>query len=297
MVLAGYSELAAETDVQSKKVTGVTVEGAALSVPLKAGVKAAAVLKISDMELPEALGFETEDVIALDIRLDIISDDPEVSGGNIQPKVPVRITIDVPEDIDLNRLVLMHYTNGAYEDVKFTVKDGAISFVVNALSPFVLAEKAEADKPDDGGDGSDDGSSDNGPSDNGPSDSGSSDNGSSDNGSSGNGSSSSVQGSWIKDQTGWWYQYQNKTYPVNTWVSIQGIWYHFDQDGYMQTGWIQVNGVWYYLQPSGAMVASDWVLYQDKWYYFNQDGAMATAPVHYKGTEYRFDESGACINP
>ena len=297
MVLAGYSELAAETDVQSKKVTGVTVEGAALSVPLKAGVKAAAVLKVSDMELPEALGFETEDVIALDIRLDIISDDPEVSGGNIQPKVPVRITIDAPEDIDLNRLVLMHYTNGAYEDVKFTVKDGAISFVVNALSPFVLAEKAEADKPDDGGDGSDDGSSDNGPSDNGPSDSGSSDNGSSDNGSSGNGSSSSVQGSWIKDQTGWWYQYQNKTYPVNTWVSIQGIWYHFDQAGYMQTGWIQVNGVWYYLQPSGAMVASDWVLYQDKWYYFNQDGAMATAPVHYKGTEYRFDESGACINP
>ena len=297
MVLAGYSELAAETNVQSKKVTGVTVEGAALSVPLKAGVKAAAVLRISDMELPEALGFETEDVIALDIRLDIISDDPEVSGGNIQPKIPVRITIDAPEDIDLNRLVLMHYTNGAYEDVKFTVKDGAISFVVNALSPFVLAEKAEADKPDDGGDGSDDGSSDNGPSDNGPSDSGSSDNGSSDNGSSGNGSSSSVQGSWIKDQTGWWYQYQNKTYPVNTWVSIQGIWYHFDQAGYMQTGWIQVNGVWYYLQPSGAMVASDWVLYQDKWYYFNQDGAMATAPVHYKGTEYRFDESGACINP
>ena len=297
MVLAGYSELAAETDVQSKKVTGVTVEGAVLSVPLKAGVKAVSVLKVSDMELPEALGFETEDVIALDIRLDIISDDPEVSGGNIQPKVPVRITIDAPEDIDLNRLVLMHYTNGAYEDVKFTVKDGAISFVVNALSPFVLAEKAEADKPDDGGDGSDDGSSDNGPSDNGPSDSGSSDNGSSDNGSSGNGSSSSVQGSWIKDQTGWWYQYQNKTYPVNTWVSIQGIWYHFDQAGYMQTGWIQVNGVWYYLQPSGAMVASDWVLYQDKWYYFNQDGAMATAPVHYKGTEYRFDESGACINP
>ena len=297
MVLAGYSELAAETDVQSKKVTGVTVEGAVLSVPLKAGVKAVSVLKVSDMELPEALGFETEDVIALDIRLDIISDDPEVSGGNIQPKIPVRITIDAPEDIDLNRLVLMHYTNGAYEDVKFTVKDGAISFVVNALSPFVLAEKAEADKPDDGGDGSDDGSSDNGPSDNGPSDSGSSDNGSSDNGSSGNGSSSSVQGSWIKDQTGWWYQYQNKTYPVNTWVSIQGIWYHFDQAGYMQTGWIQVNGVWYYLQPSGAMVASDWVLYQDKWYYFNQDGAMATAPVHYKGTEYRFDESGACINP
>ena len=151
MVLAGYSELAAETDVQSKKVTGVTVEGAVLSVPLKAGVKAVSVLKVSDMELPEALGFETEDVIALDIRLDIISDDPEVSGGNIQPKVPVRITIDAPEDIDLNRLVLMHYTNGAYEDVKFTVKDGAISFVVNALSPFVLAEKAEADKPDDGG--------------------------------------------------------------------------------------------------------------------------------------------------
>ncbi|MBS5242327.1 MAG: hypothetical protein KHZ57_23975, partial [Hungatella hathewayi] len=275
-ILAGYGDLSTETDLKTEKVTGVRAEGAALSIPLKAGVRAAAVLKVSDMELPESVGFETEDVIALDIRLDIISDDPEVSGGNIQPKVPMKITIDAPEGIDLNRLVLLHYTNGAYENVKFTEKDGAISFVVNALSPFVLAEKA-ADKPDDGGNDSDDGSS--------------------DNGSSNHGSSGSVQGSWIQDQTGWWYQYQNKTYPVNTWVSIQGSWYHFDQAGYMQTGWIQVKGVWYYLQPSGAMVASDWVLYQDKWYYLNQDGAMATAPVHYNGTEYRFDESGACINP
>ena len=290
-ILAGYGDLSTETDLKTEKVTGVKAEGAALSIPLKAGVRAAAVLKVSDMELPESVGFETEDVIALDIQLDIISDDPEVSGGNIQPKVPMKITIDAPEGIDLNRLVLLHYTNGAYENVKFTGKDGAISFVVNALSPFVLAEKA-VDKPDDGGNDSDDGSSDNGSSDN-----GSSDNGSSDNGSSNHGSSGSVQGSWIQDQTGWWYQYQNKTYPVNTWVSIQGSWYHFDQAGYMQTGWIQVKGVWYYLQPSGAMVASDWVLYQDKWYYLNQDGAMATAPVHYNGTEYRFDESGACINP
>ena len=285
-ILAGYGDLSTETDLKTEKVTGVKAEGAALSIPLKAGVRAAAVLKVSDMELPESVGFETEDVIALDIQLDIISDDPEVSGGNIQPKVPMKITIDAPEGIDLNRLVLLHYTNGAYENVKFTGKDGAISFVVNALSPFVLAEKA-ADKPDDGGNDSDDGSSDNG----------SSDKGSSDNGSSNHGSSGSVQGSWIQDQTGWWYQYQNKTYPVNTWVSIQGSWYHFDQAGYMQTGWIQVKGVWYYLQPSGAMAASDWVLYQDKWYYLNQDGAMATAPVHYNGTEYRFDESGACINP
>lgn len=285
-ILAGYGDLSTETDLKTEKVTGVKAEGAALSIPLKAGVRAAAVLKVSDMELPESVGFEAEDVIALDIQLDIISDDPEVSGGNIQPKVPMKITIDAPEGIDLNRLVLLHYTNGAYENVKFAGKDGAISFVVNALSPFVLAEKA-VDKPDDGGNDSDDGSSDNG----------SSDNGSSDNGSSDHGSSGSVQGSWIQDQTGWWYQYQNKTYPVNTWVSIQGSWYHFDQAGYMQTGWIQVKGVWYYLQPSGAMVASDWVLYQDKWYYLNQDGAMATAPVHYNGTEYRFDESGACINP
>ena len=290
-ILAGYGDLSTETDLKTEKVTGVRAEGAALSIPLKAGVRAAAVLKVSDMELPESVGFETEDVIALDIQLDIISDDPEVSGGNIQPKVPMKITIDAPEGIDLNRLVLLHYTNGAYENVKFAGKDGAISFVVNALSPFVLAEKA-ADKPDDGGNDSDDGSSDNGSSDNGSSDNGSSDNGSSDHGSSG-----SVQGSWIQDQTGWWYQYQNKTYPVNTWASIQGSWYHFDQAGYMQTGWIQVKGVWYYLQPSGAMAASDWVLYQDKWYYLNQDGAMATAPVHYNGTEYRFDESGACINP
>lgn len=62
-----------------------------------------------------------------------------------------------------------------------------------------------------------------------------------------------VTGSWLKDNTGWWYRNTDGTYPRNQWQYIDGNWYHFDQNGYMQTGWLQLGNTWYYLKPSGAM--------------------------------------------
>lgn len=64
---------------------------------------------------------------------------------------------------------------------------------------------------------------------------------------------------WKQNEAGWWYEKEDKTYPVNAWFQdpADGKWYHFDGNGYMQTGWIQDGGKHYYLdKESGAMWAN-----------------------------------------
>ena len=77
---------------------------------------------------------------------------------------------------------------------------------------------------------------------------------------------------WEYNSSGWWYQEDDGSYPVNTWKSISGKWYYFDGNGYMLTGWQKINGVWYYLYSDGAMASNRWV--GD--YYLTENGAMAT---------------------
>ncbi len=72
-------------------------------------------------------------------------------------------------------------------------------------------------------------------------------------------SGTSLAAGWQQNETGRWYENDDKTYPVNTWLQdpADGKWYHFDINGYMQTGWIQDNGKYYYLDiVSGAMWAN-----------------------------------------
>lgn len=45
-----------------------------------------------------------------------------------------------------------------------------------------------------------------------------------------------VQG-WIKDNTGWWYQYSDGSWPAKTWRRIDGGWYYFNSAGY----WVDNN--------------------------------------------------------
>lgn len=77
---------------------------------------------------------------------------------------------------------------------------------------------------------------------------------------------------WEYNNSGWWYQEDDGSYPVNTWKSISGKWYYFDGNGYMLTGWQKINGEWYYLYSDGAMASNRWV--GD--YYLTESGAMAT---------------------
>lgn len=85
-----------------------------------------------------------------------------------------------------------------------------------------------------------------------------------------------LAGSWQSDNTGWWYQEDDGSYPTAAWKQVDGAWYHFGGNGYMDTGWILDGGVWYYLEASGA---------------------MRTADLTENGRIYHFDGSGACTNP
>ena len=77
---------------------------------------------------------------------------------------------------------------------------------------------------------------------------------------------------WEYNSSGWWYQEDDGSYPVNTWKSISGKWYYFDGNGYMLTGWQKINGVWYYLYSDGAMASNRWL--GD--YYLTENGEMST---------------------
>ena len=86
-------------------------------------------------------------------------------------------------------------------------------------------------------------------------------------------------GTWKRDGRGWWYRYEDGTYPADTTLAIDGATYRFDARGYMRTGWVKEQGSWYYHKASGAQ-ASGWVLDGISWYYLDPaTGAMATGWV------------------
>lgn len=141
-----------------------------------------------------------------------------------------------------------------------------------------------------------------------------------------------TDGSWQRDQYGWWYRTSTGSYPRNARVQIDGCWYGFDANGYlhvgwiddggiwrfmlsdrtyatgwqrisgawyffddagaMKTGWLYDNGSWFYLQPSGVM-ATSWVLDDDSWYFFDTSGAMKTGWLAVSGSWYYLRDSGS----
>lgn len=49
-------------------------------------------------------------------------------------------------------------------------------------------------------------------------------------------------GTWKRDGRGWWYRYEDGTYPTDTTLAIDGATYRFDARGYMRTGWVEEQG-------------------------------------------------------
>lgn len=131
--------------------------------------------------------------------------------------------------------------------------------------------------------------------------------GNSNHGSSGGGSSRSKGGSvgnlvgdgqWMKNETGWWYQYKDGTYPMKTWAFLpymnQNQWYYFDEKGYMLSGWQFIDEEWYYLNPDGAM-AVGWIVDNNRKYYLNplsdgKKGRMLIGWQFIDGKWYYFNE-------
>lgn len=75
-------------------------------------------------------------------------------------------------------------------------------------------------------------------------------------------------GTWKRNGRGWWYRYEDGSYPSGESAVIDGHVYRFDASGYMRTGWVLDGGQWYYHAASGAQ-ASGWLLSGVHWYYLS----------------------------
>ena len=120
-------------------------------------------------------------------------------------------------------------------------------------------------------------------------------------------------GAWVKDAVGWWYRYEDGSYPASMSAQIDGATYRFDARGYMVTGWAcegsqwfyhsasgaqvagwaNVNGTWYYLDPASGAMATGWVFVDGAWYYLGASGAMMAGWAYVDGAWYYLTPSGA----
>ena len=102
-------------------------------------------------------------------------------------------------------------------------------------------------------------------------------------------------GEWTWGARGWWYRYEDGSYPSSTALVIDGSTYRFDVSGYMRTGWVKDQGAWYYHEASGAQ-ASGWVRSGVHWYYLSPDsGVMVTGWVQVGSTWYYLNPSDGAM--
>ena len=87
---------------------------------------------------------------------------------------------------------------------------------------------------------------------------------------------------WKKDETGWWYQSEDGSYPKDTWKQINGSYFRFNSNGYIleNTWYKNADGYWYWLKKGGFM-ATGWQLINEKWYFFENTGEMKTGWIKY----------------
>ena len=46
-----------------------------------------------------------------------------------------------------------------------------------------------------------------------------------------------------RNDTGWWYEYPDGSYPKEEWEKIDGIWYYFNERGYsIASRWLKDDG-------------------------------------------------------
>ena len=117
---------------------------------------------------------------------------------------------------------------------------------------------------------------------------------------------------WVQNETGWWYDYGNGSWPADKWELIDGNWYFFNANGYRVYGWQQIGGNWYYMDELGVMrtgwfqegetryylcasgeMATGWQTIEDDRYFFFDWGGMATQWQQIDGKRYYFDPDGA----
>lgn len=84
---------------------------------------------------------------------------------------------------------------------------------------------------------------------------------------------------WNKNNTGWWWENADGSYPAAEWLQTGNTWYHFDGNGYMQTGWVKVGTTWYYMNSDGAMQTNTYI----DGCYLNESGAWTDTKAQDSG--------------
>jgi len=111
---------------------------------------------------------------------------------------------------------------------------------------------------------------------------------------------SGSSGGWKKGDKGWWYEYDDGSYPASQWEYIDGKWYYFDGEGWMKTGWIKWNEHWFYCADDGHMVTG-WEKIKwngkENWFFFMGDGTMVdNCFLFINGKWYGFDKNGCMVD-
>lgn len=108
--------------------------------------------------------------------------------------------------------------------------------------------------------------------------------------------STQVKVGWIKDATGWWYQYSDASYPREQWILLDNYWYYFDKNGYaIHSGWKYIDGKYYYMNTSCKMETNKWIATNNKYYYVDCKGIMQTGWINVDNKTYYLDSSGAML--
>lgn len=113
-------------------------------------------------------------------------------------------------------------------------------------------------------------------------------------------------GKWVMNEKGWWYSYDDGTWPSNAWVYLPwkdtSQWYYFNGEGYMVTGWHHWQNNWYYLYPQAdgnrGYMFTGWHEIGGKWYYFSKVNDSSLGAMAYDTTTpdgYKVDKDGAWI--
>lgn len=274
-----------EVELNSRKVTDAEVRGGLFGLMGEDGY-----LRVRDTSVPGRIpvsDIKLENAFALEVKLCL-------ANGKVVPvKGLLEFSFELPDNLKVDdSLIVIHYRDGDKrgEVIPYQVNRRRMTIVTSSLSTFTIANTVEEDetyRPGSGGSskGSKGGSS---------------------------GKSAGIKpsdGVWKSDEKGWWYEYPDGTYPVNTWKQINNgsiyNWYYFDAVGYMKTGWFtDTDGLIYYLEEakdgSEGMMITGWKFIGGKWYYFNpvSDGKKGSLFIN-RGTPdgHRVDKEGVWINP
>lgn len=145
-------------------------------------------------------------------------------------------------------------------------------------------------------------------------------------------SENDAQGTWKRDNKGWWFEFKDGTYPAGEkisdqngeklgWIQKDGKWWAFSSDGYLKRGWAQDNANgkwylidentgmqtswhydesdqhWYYLDPASGAMLTGWQFINGKWYYLSKTSGAVPLGSMYREIRtpdgYYVDKDGA----